>query len=462
MPKKILNKKSKSNSEKNFSLPLSFKQVMIILVVVPVVIVLFFSITSINKELELLRELRPLSGVSQLSSKVGAYVHEMQKERGATGGFMGSDGQEFIDVLKDQRELTDNSKVELNDLLDSFDPREFGERLSDVFNIAFAEYTKLNEIRRKVDLLSISDSDAIDFYTQHNEKMLDVVRLIATQTIPDVELTGDINAYVALTEGKEKAGEERALMTNTFASDKFDEGVADKFSFLVHAQEIFLDAFSWYASQGQIDFFNKKMSDPVVAEVERMRNIAFSKSEDFEVDALHWFLSMTAKIDLMQETADRVLNDITEREEVLIEQAQGKLRFVMFGMIAILFVTLSLSIYLTNFISRRINNLRKGAEIIGGGNLNYKVGTDDKDEIGQLSRAFDKMTLAIKQSRTDVDKKVREQTKRVLEQKKEVEKAVAHAEVMNEAMTGRELKMIELKKEISDLKNKNKNSNNKS
>ena len=35
--------------------------------------------------------------------------------------------------------------------------------------------------------------------------------------------------------------------------------------------------------------------------------------------------------------------------------------------------------------------LRKGVEIIGSGNLDHKVRTDAKDEIGQLSRAFDKM-----------------------------------------------------------------------
>jgi PAS domain S-box-containing protein len=50
--------------------------------------------------------------------------------------------------------------------------------------------------------------------------------------------------------------------------------------------------------------------------------------------------------------------------------------------------------------------LRKGAAIIGSGNLDHKVGTNAKDEIGQLSRAFDKMTEDLKKvlvSRNYVD-----------------------------------------------------------
>lgn len=47
-------------------------------------------------------------------------------------------------------------------------------------------------------------------------------------------------------------------------------------------------------------------------------------------------------------------------------------------------------------ISDPIHNLQKGTEIIGSGNLDCKVGTEKKDEIGQLSRAFDEMVDNLK------------------------------------------------------------------
>lgn len=49
-------------------------------------------------------------------------------------------------------------------------------------------------------------------------------------------------------------------------------------------------------------------------------------------------------------------------------------------------------------ISDPIEKLRKGVEIITKGNLNYKVGTSAKDEIGELSRAFDNMLGQLNES----------------------------------------------------------------
>ncbi|HBC85538.1 MAG TPA: hypothetical protein DCZ94_01150 [Lentisphaeria bacterium] len=47
-------------------------------------------------------------------------------------------------------------------------------------------------------------------------------------------------------------------------------------------------------------------------------------------------------------------------------------------------------------ISNPIQKLSEGVKMIGAGNLDFRVGTKLKDEIGQLSRAFDKMTGDLK------------------------------------------------------------------
>ena len=48
--------------------------------------------------------------------------------------------------------------------------------------------------------------------------------------------------------------------------------------------------------------------------------------------------------------------------------------------------------------------LQEGFEKIAPGNLDYKVGTDSTDEIGQLSRALDKMTEDLKKTTVSIDK----------------------------------------------------------
>jgi len=61
-------------------------------------------------------------------------------------------------------------------------------------------------------------------------------------------------------------------------------------------------------------------------------------------------------------------------------------------MFAILLVAWLIAIFVSRSVSAPIRKLHKGTEEIGRGDLGYRVGTDAKDEIGQLSRAFDMMT----------------------------------------------------------------------
>jgi PAS domain S-box-containing protein len=89
--------------------------------------------------------------------------------------------------------------------------------------------------------------------------------------------------------------------------------------------------------------------------------------------------------------------------------------------VVVFFVYYLFAWQLSKNISRPIEILRRGAEIIEKGSLDHKVGIQTKDEIGALSRAFDKMNMAIKQSRTNIDKKVKNQTKEIHQQKTSLE-----------------------------------------
>ncbi len=72
-------------------------------------------------------------------------------------------------------------------------------------------------------------------------------------------------------------------------------------------------------------------------------------------------------------------------------------------------------------IEKSVRDLHAGTEIVGSGNLDYKVGTAATDEIGQLSRAFDEMTGKLKTltvSRNELSKEIseRKRTEKKLKQ----------------------------------------------
>jgi len=89
----------------------------------------------------------------------------------------------------------------------------------------------------------------------------------------------------------------------------------------------------------------------------------------------------------------------------IITKIDSKEAFAPLEKMRIVMVTLLILVPLAawiigSFLARRItmpiHSLHVGTEIIGSGNLDHKVGTPEKDEIGQLSRAFDAMTGDLK------------------------------------------------------------------
>ncbi len=86
-------------------------------------------------------------------------------------------------------------------------------------------------------------------------------------------------------------------------------------------------------------------------------------------------------------------------------QQKAYLLVVLFSLImAVVVATVSFLIH--KGVVKPIRKLHEGTEIIGAGNLNYKVGTMAKDEVGQLSRAFDRMTIELKESFGGLEKEI--------------------------------------------------------
>jgi PAS domain S-box-containing protein len=90
--------------------------------------------------------------------------------------------------------------------------------------------------------------------------------------------------------------------------------------------------------------------------------------------------------------ADEALADVTNLRNLIL-------------LILVIIVILSgiTAFSIAQSISTPIKLLSEGAAIVGSGNLDYKIGTNLKDEIGQLSRTFDKMTSDLKQTLTSRD-----------------------------------------------------------
>ena len=92
-------------------------------------------------------------------------------------------------------------------------------------------------------------------------------------------------------------------------------------------------------------------------------------------------------------------------------------------------------------------DLKNIAREMGEGNLDVKIDVRSNDEIGDLAYNFKLMAKNLKNNRENLENQVWERTKDLNNKIKELER-------FKELTVGRELKMIEIKKQIKELKTK--------
>lgn len=101
------------------------------------------------------------------------------------------------------------------------------------------------------------------------------------------------------------------------------------------------------------------------------------------------------------------VNQIVSSAHSRVEQSIRLLAMASLGgfLFAILF-----AYWIAQSIIAPIHRLQKGVEVIGKGNLNYKINVESRDEIGAFAKAFREMTLKLKESYLGLEEKVKEKT----------------------------------------------------
>jgi PAS domain S-box-containing protein len=101
------------------------------------------------------------------------------------------------------------------------------------------------------------------------------------------------------------------------------------------------------------------------------------------------------------------LSEMVKTDVVRIQQENDRLVIILIS--ALLVVMLMNLVMVNRRILHSLESLRKGTGIIGSGNLDYAIDESSNDEIGELSHAFNQMTLNLKgvtASKADLEKEV--------------------------------------------------------
>jgi signal transduction histidine kinase/DNA-binding NarL/FixJ family response regulator len=386
----------------------SFRLKLAAVVMVPVLTVVCFGIYGISERHQVAEEMAGIRQLVGLSTKVSALVHDLQKERGRSAGFLGSKGAQFGDELAAQRKATDGDVNDLRAFLTrSFETdQHLSEQCRTSVDAALQWLGRLQAIREGVSSQSLAAREAIDYYTDTNRAFLDIVAAMPGETA-DGRIANAIAAYANFLRIKELTGIERATLTNTFAQDSFAEGMFDKFISLLGAQSAYEEAFLAAAAPEQVDFFRRTVSGPDVEEVARLQQVAIDRAAQggFGVSPTKWFDSITAKIDLQKKVEDHLASDLQFAADQSISAAGTARNVYAAIIIAVVITSAGLAGLLAGSILGSVQQLiRTVQQVSAGRNYALRAEKTTDDEFGTLTDCFNAMLEQIQQRDQELER----------------------------------------------------------
>ena len=121
------------------------------------------------------------------------------------------------------------------------------------------------------------------------------------------------------------------------------------------------------------------------------------------------------------------IDSIDSSQQAIEAEAGGRTNiYIIISAIISLLVAIAIASFFSKRVTSRIDRLRKGAEVIEEGQLDYRLRIDSGDEIELLSKQFNSMASKLEESYQTLEKKVEERTREL----KESQEAMVQQEKM--------------------------------
>lgn len=380
----------------NFLSNVKMKQKLILLLIIPIAGLIYFSAGGVVDKLRVLSEMNKIKTISQTAITISSLVHELQLERGMSSLYLGSKGTKFSKELQALTLETDKKIAGLKKFSDTKEPQSYGDEFRAALTSALKDVDLIREKRTAISSLNISADKVVEYYTNLNASLIDLISVLS-QVSTNSTITNQTLAYTYMLQKQEKAGVERAILSNTFAGDRFSPGMLNKFAAIIAEQGTYTKEFLSLASPEMRSFYKNRISSPVIDETAKMRKTALERGDKgrFGINPSHWFKLQTEKIDLLKEVEQKVASDLTLTAERLKKGAQtGLVIFIVITVFAIS-AALVFGYYVSQNIIRPLGIALNVATRLAVGDTSVRINAVSDDETGQLLKAMDNMVFSL-------------------------------------------------------------------
>lgn len=367
---------------------ISIKHKLLFIVIVPILTVIALSALKVSALQSQATRQNELIALMDISVAANNLVHEMQKERGASAGYTNSRGKAFSDILPAQRKETDIKRAAFMQALSNTPIAQFGADYTAQVNEALASLKKIDDMRAQISALAVPLPKVVGYYTDMNADFLNITEksLFVAQ---DPRLLRDISAYLYFMQSKERAGIERAVGSAGFGGG-WKTGLINKFRGLITIQDTYMTVFLGYANADNLQFYNQKIADNVVVQVNDMRAVALGEAQAAQpITGEQWFKTITKKINILKGIEDHLAQGVSTLADQSATQATTERNIYIAVLLALVAVVLFLTyLILSDLLSSIRNTEHVMAELSQGNDAVEIIGADRGDEIGGMARSI--------------------------------------------------------------------------
>mgnify|MGYP002524217648 CR=1 FL=1 len=325
-----------------------------------------------------------------ISAKVSNLIHELQKERGLSAGFLSSKGSKFSSELKSQRKSTDLVLDELKQALannkDSLKGFDLQSGFDTLNNLATIRSNADNSLKGDSPLIT----PTIGYYTKSIATLLDSITK-STNLLKDSHILRLMLSYTNFLYAKEYAGLERATGNAMLsANSPATQAQFNTFISLLTKQEVYEKSFLDFGDGNDRMIYENATKQDSFKKVDSMREVIkqHHASGDYGIEAKIWWDTITAKIDSLKEVEDKITLNITNILQSKISAGQRGFWAILWIDALVVVVSVLLCVFVTKNI---LNNLdavnHKLVFITNNKALNETVEAKSQDCIGQMAKS---------------------------------------------------------------------------
>ena len=256
-----------------------------------------------------IHDLQQLLILGELIRDISELIHALQKERGASAIFVGSRGTRFAQLRAERvahcLALGERVLERVLRIDEHLEHLSSGARFYTRVALAVRALHGLPEMRQQISALEVAAPDAIKTFTEIIACLLGVGFEVA-DIAADTRVSQALLAHVNFVQGKEYAGQERAILGGAFSAGRLLSEERRRVEFLVAAQEQAFRIFAQFADRSFTAAFHGMLAQRDSAEVQRLRATALGARSEAFPSALadEWFTHASGRIDAMKRIED--------------------------------------------------------------------------------------------------------------------------------------------------------------